>query len=231
MIKRITFLIVLCFTQLSFANKSSLYKFNWLDDDEVVYVLQNKEFPKLSRMGIDFNIYDSASSNYQKTTALGFVAHYSFAENLSVDFTYKSYNNEDNNDLKNLLELGESGTKPLIRKVDSAMLVHLNWTPFYGKVNTFNQIFYLDWGVGLGIGRFLTQTNYKTFEQQNEPITFITEDLSGFNFKTFFRFFTTDHYNFGIQYDLSGYTAIIDSQGTEELVKYNDLSFFVGYLF
>jgi outer membrane beta-barrel protein len=214
----------------TYASKEDLYKFNWLDEDEVVYVLQNKEFPKDGRVGMDLFLYDSASSTYQSTLGFGLAISYSFSESWGIDVTYKSYSNSNNTDLENLLGLGD-GTKPLIRKVDSAQLFHINWTPFYGKVNAFNQIFYLDWGIGIGGGQYATQTNYKTFEDKNVPLTFFEEGVAGFNFKTFFRFYTSESFNFGLQYELAGFSAIIDSAGTEDFVMYNDLSFFMGYLF
>jgi outer membrane beta-barrel protein len=223
-------LIIMVMTAGAYASDEDLYKFNWLDEDEIVYVLQNKEYPKDNRLGVDFSVYDSASSTYQNTMGFGLSLIYNFSETFSMDVTYKAYNNENNQDLKNLQNQG-SGIKPLIRKVETATLVHLNWIPFYGKVNAFNSIIYLDWGVGLGGGSFDTRTNYPTFEDTNVPITYIGESVTGFNAKTYIRFYTSKSFNFGLQYDLSGFNAIIDSQGTEGLIMYDDLSFFIGYLF
>ena len=41
-----------------FADEKSLYDFKWLDEDEKVYVIQNKEYVKSGSFGIDLSLID-----------------------------------------------------------------------------------------------------------------------------------------------------------------------------
>lgn len=214
-----------------FAADKSLYDFKWLDEGETVYVVQNKEYIKAKSFSLDLSYLTSDSSPYQDTTGFSATITYYLTENFSLDYTYKSYNNEDNSDLDNLREATTPSVKPIIRKIDSAQLIHFNWIPFYGKINTFNRIFFFDWGLGLGVGSFETQGNYKTFSQSNIPLTYEKSTDSGFNIRSYFKFFTKAHMTFGFEYNLSGVNTIKDPDGKEELLWYTDILATVGYLF
>jgi outer membrane beta-barrel protein len=220
------------FVGSSYADENSLYDFKWLDEGEKVYVIQNKEHTKAGGIGIDFSFADSQSSPYQDTVGMIFGITYYFSETWSMDITYKKYNNTDSTDLKNLLNvLGSNQVKPIIRKIDSATLLHLNWIPFYGKVNTFNRIFFFDWGFGLGVGQFETQGNWQTFSILNKSITFEKENDSGFNFRSFVKFYAKANLTMGFEYNLTGVETIRDPSGTKEILYYNDIIASVGYLF
>lgn len=222
------------FSLTSFADDRSLYDFKWLDEGEKVYVVQNKEFVKAGNFSIDLSVMNSDSSPYQDTTGYSGTLTYYFTETFSMDVTYKSYSNEDNQDLDNLGDITASGggsVKPLIRKVDSATLLHFNWIPFYGKINTFNKIFFFDWGIGFGIGSFETQGNYKTFLQTNIPLTYEKSNDTGGNFRSYFKFFTSSNLTFGFEYNLTGVNTIKSADGSEDILWYTDIMGSLGYLF
>jgi len=165
------FLIVL--SSNSFADDKSFYGFKWLDDDETVYVIQNKEYPKSGRVGIDLSYVKSENSAYQNSSGLVAALTYYFNEDYSLDFTYKAYSNSNNRDLDTLVNV--RSTKPLFRIVDNSMMVHFSWIPFYGKLNTLDKIIYMDWGIGAGFGKFSTKSNYKTFETTSPPTSLMFE--------------------------------------------------------
>lgn len=217
-----------------FADEKSLYDFKWLDEDEKVYVIQNKEYVKSGSFGIDLSLIDSNSSPYQDTSGLSFAITYYMSETWSLDFTYKQYNNSDSADLENLIKTGTAQgnqIKPLIRKVDAAKLVHINWIPFYGKINTFNKILFFDWGIGLGVGQFDTAGNYQTFLQKNISITFVEEQDTGFNFRSFFKFYIGKSFTMGFEYNLTGVQTILKQDETKEILYFNDIIGTIGYLF
>lgn len=218
----------------AFADNKALYDFKWLDEGEKVYVVQNKEYLKTGRVSVDLNLMTSDASAYQETLGYGGAITYYFSENYSLDFTYKIYNNDDNADLDNIrnIDTGGGGTiKPLIRKIDSAKLLHFNWIPFYGKINTFNRIFFFDWGLGLGVGQFETQGNYKTFNDRNVPLTYEKSNDMGMNIRSYFKFFTMSNMTFGFEYNLTGVQTIRSPDGSEDILWYTDIMASIGYMF
>lgn len=232
--KNLTYLILfsLILLNVAHAGEKSLYEFKWLDEGETVYVIQNKEHVKARSFGIDLSLIDSQSSPYQDTTGLSFGITYYFSERWSMDVTYKQYSNSDSADLVNLLEtLGTNQVKPIIRKINAAKLVHLTWIPFYGKINTFNRIFFFDWGLGLGVGQFDTTGNWETFSIKNKSITFKDEVDTGFNFRSYVKFYSRSNITMGFEYNLSGVSTIKNAEGTKEVLYYNDIIGTIGYIF
>ncbi|MBD64158.1 MAG: hypothetical protein CME62_03065 [Halobacteriovoraceae bacterium] len=233
--RNLTVIFCLFFIPLALASEKSLYEFKWLDEDETVYVIQNKEHTKAGGIGVDLSFVDSASSPYQDTTGLIFGVTYYFSEMFSMDFTYKQYNNSNSGDLDNLLEAlladGEQEVKPILRIIENAKLIHFNWIPFYGKVNIFNRIFFFDWGLGVGVGQFDTKGNWETFNESNTRLTFESDTDTGFNFRSYVKFFTRSNITLGFEYNLTGVDTIRDPNGKKDILYYNDIIGTIGYLF
>jgi len=229
--KNLILLMCLICVNVAFAKKDSLYSFKWLDDGEKVFVIQNQEYTKSGKFSIDVQIIDSEGSAFQDTLGVGLVANFFFNENWGIDVSYKHYLNDNNQDLTNLLEYPTQAIKPLVSKVDSVISAHLLWTPFYGKINTFNKIHYFDWGLGLGVGQFTISSNYKTFNQSNKNLTFTSETAIGFDFKSFFKFYATENINIGIEYHLSGVSTITQNDGSTSLLTFNDILASIGWVF
>lgn len=231
MIKLLRKLILLLLCSNLNAAENSLYDFKWLDEGEKVYVIQNKEHIKARSFAFDLSFIDSNSSPYQDSTGISAALVYYMSETWSIDLTYKQYQNSDSADLKNLLTAYTNEVKPLIRRVDAAKLIHLNWIPFYGKINTFNKIFFFDWGLGFGIGQFDTAGNYQTFLVKNLSITFVEEVDTGFNFRSFVKFYTGEHLTLGFEYNLTGVQTILKQDESKEILYFNDIIASIGYLF
>ena len=229
--KKIIFTIFFLYTKIIMADEKSLYEFKWLDEGEKVYVIQNKEHIKAGGLGFDFSIIDNNSSPYQDTTGMSLSMTYYLSENWSFDLTYKQYNNSDSADLTNLLSAYDTEVKPLIRRIDSSQVFHINWIPFYGKINTFNKIYFFDWGVGIGYGQFNTAGNYETFFDDSVSLTLKEEVDSGFNFRSFVKFYTRSMLTLGIEYNLSGVNTIKDKTGKKDILYYNDIMATIGIIF
>lgn len=224
----ISYLVVSQFC-LAQEKQGKKFEFEWLNDNEEIYVIQDKEFPKSRRFNFELFYIDSENQPYFTTTGFGLSLTYYFNENWGMDITYKSYSSAKSNDLISLIE--DRSTKPLVRKVDSLMLVNVDWLPFYGKVNLFNSIFYFDWGWGAGIGKASLFSNEKTFTQSNVPLTLVESNPMAYSLKTYFKFYAFENVNFGLQYDLTFFEAVINSKGAKEIVNINDIMFTVGYMF
>src|SRR5690606_6453034 len=81
-------------------------------------------------------------------------------ENWGFEFVYGKSSGDKNETAKSV-EL--QGSVPFYRKIDTYMAGMLVWSPFYSKINTFNQIFYFDWMFGLGAASIKTLDNRKSF--------------------------------------------------------------------
>jgi outer membrane beta-barrel protein len=220
---------LLLFVSNAMGNDKSFYGFKWLDDDETVYVIQNKEYPKAKRFGFDLSYVKSDSTAYQNTSgAVGALTYY-FSEDYALDVTYKIYSNSNNRDIESLLN--QNSIKPLVRVIDTALLVHFNWIPFYGKLNMLNKILYMDWGIGFGVGQFATKSNYKTFENPAVQFLLQSEDNVGINIRSYFKFYMTRKWNFGVEYHSTGVQAITSSTLNEEIIWFNDVMLTLGYMF
>ncbi len=142
------------------AAEKDLYDFLWLDPDKKVYVLQNKVHKKEHTVYANLGVGLGLSSNFVDTSLMHGNAGFYLTEEWAVEALYTSYSNKDNEALENLVRL--RGAMPFIRKTKSNYGVLAKWSPFYGKVNTFNKIFYFDWSFGLGLGKLNTESNAAT---------------------------------------------------------------------
>ena len=66
-------------------------------------------------------------------------------------------------------------SKAFFVKVDTYVGGMLVWSPFYSKINTFNQVFYYDWMFGLGVA------SVKTLDNRGEFNTVSTSTLNSSN--------------------------------------------------
>jgi hypothetical protein len=58
------------------------------------------------------------------------------------------------------------------------------WSPFYGKINTFNRIYYFDWTFGAGLGKIKTESNATTADLKLTTNTYAKESYNSLISKT-----------------------------------------------
>lgn len=234
MLIKIIPVFILLISQTLFAAEDSIYNFNWLDDDETVYVIQNKEYPTTKR--VELNLSATVSSNnspYQSTLSYNYGLTYYLSDVYSVDLIYKKYINSNTTDLNSLIQ--NTGKKPIVRVVDTIKLMHFNWLPFYGKINTLNKIFYFYMGIGIGVGTLKEDINIGTWDVLT--VTEIDFDESRDTFagslKIFAKFFLAQNWNFGIELEYFGYNTLnaAGNQDVEAFNMYGDTTVTFGYLF
>lgn len=162
MIKKLVLLLSsLLLSTVVLANEKSLYNFSWLDKDKEIYVLQNRRFRKVGTvyMGLtgQKTISGAFIDAYGGTARAGFF----FSEDWGIEGVFGKSSGTKNDTAKGVEDQGE---KAFYRKVDNYMGAMLMWSPFYSKINTFNQVFYYDWMFGLGVASVRTQDNRKEFD-------------------------------------------------------------------
>lgn len=187
------------------ADEKDLYDFMWLDPDKKVYVLQNKVHKKDKTVYLNLGYGMGLSSNFQDTSLVHTNAGFNFTEEWAVELLYTKYSNSDNEAIENLKRL--NGSIPFIRKTDSNFGLLAKWSPFYGKINTFNKIFYFDWNLGLGVGKLNTSSNAKSVANQAQANTYTDEKYTSVIAKTGLSFHATKNIHIGVDLIMNNYKA------------------------
>jgi outer membrane beta-barrel protein len=180
----------------SFATEKDLYDFLWLDPDKKVYVLQNKVHKKEKSVYVNLGIGLGLSSNFQDTNLIHSNAGYNINEDWAIELLYTKYSNKDNDALTNLSKINK--TEPFIRKMKSNYGAIVKWSPFYGKVNTFNKIIYFDWTFGIGAGVLNTESNATTVADTTHAKVYSAEKYNAVIGKTEFSVHLSKNLHLGI---------------------------------
>ncbi|WP_127715866.1 outer membrane beta-barrel domain-containing protein [Halobacteriovorax sp. HLS] len=215
------------------ADEKDLYKFLWLDPDKKVYVLQNKLYKKERTIYTQLGYLAGLSGEYQDTMGFNFKAGYYFNEEFAVEMFYNSYSNSNNDAYENLQRINQS--VPFIRRINSSYGAMGVWSPFYGKINTFNKIIYFDWNFGLGLAKINAESNKDTVSDPNASSTFNSESYVGGVAKTGLRVHATKKLFIGIDLQRTFYQApgptINGATASDKMRGTSDLILSIGYSF
>lgn len=157
-------ILFLLFPFISFASEKDVYDFEWLDDDKKIYVLQNRKYRKVGKVSLGvmgtFNLSDKFVNNLGGSIK----GAYYFKEDWGIEAGFlmgrESYNATFNN-------VASQRAVPFFNTIKQAMNLSLVWSPFYGKFNTFNKIFYLDWYISAGLASLTTKDDREAFNLTN----------------------------------------------------------------
>ena len=231
-------LIALLASGPSWSAESDLYNFSWLDPEKKVYVLQNKIYKKQGTFYLNLGFFSGqgGNSNYQDVVGGHFSLGYYLFEEWAIEIFAHAYSNSDNENKDNLIEITKHA--PFIRNFNSKMGGMLLWSPFYGKINTFNKILYFDWSLGLGGGTIAAESNAKTAAEEfdeSKGNNFDAESFSGIFAKTALRIYIDRRYHAGIEYHWDMYQgggAIVDGQEPKKKLRHNrEVVFLAGISF
>lgn len=212
------------------AGESDLYDFLWLDPDKSVYVLQNKIYPKDKSFYVDISYGNGLSGDFQDTTGAGVKGGFYFAEEWAFEVGYLQYSHTDNSAYDAIKAV--NGAEPFTRRFLNATSAYLIWSPFYGKINTFNKIYYFDWSFGVGAARVKAESNLDSVTDPSLPNTFKEEDYTTFNLKTNVKFHINKRLHLGLEFSNANFQANSPSQpGSKKWKQNNDVLFSVGVSF
>ncbi|HLT23096.1 MAG TPA: outer membrane beta-barrel domain-containing protein [Bacteriovoracaceae bacterium] len=210
------------------AGEKSLYDFLWLDPDKQVYVLQNKIYQKKNSIYVDVGYISNISSKFQDTNGLQLKGGYYFTEEFALEFNFQNYSNSNNDDYRNVRLINSA--EPFIRRFKSTQGIYAIWSPFYGKINTFNKIFYFDWSFGLGYQHINAESNIDNVRNPLLDSKFKSESYSGVGAKTNIKFHINQHMHLGFEYQNTYYRAAGPKNPKSKKMKTNtDLIFSVGF--
>ena len=187
------------------ATEKDLYDFLWLDPDKKVYVLQNKVHKKEHTVYANLGVGLGLSSTFQDVSLWHGNIGYYLNEEWALETFYTGYSNKDNEAFDNLKRL--NGSIPFIRKVKSNYGAIGKWSPFYGKINTFNKIFYFDWSFGLGLGKINTESNAATVGNPAMANTYNSESYTSVVGKTEITVHVTKNIHISLGLIMNNYRA------------------------
>ncbi len=218
----------LMLTRGTYAGEDSLYDFLWLDPDKKVYVLQNKLYKKENSLYFDVGYISNFTSKFQDTNGFALKAGYYIHEEWGLEVFYHQYANKNNDDFRNVRLINEA--EPFIRRMKASYGAAVIWSPFYGKINTFNQIFYFDWSFGAGYAQVRADSNLKTVRLDNVPNSYEQEIYNGAILKTKLKFHLRENLHLGVEYMNTYYMAPGPQNPNSDKLRTNtDLIFSVGF--
>jgi outer membrane beta-barrel protein len=187
------------------ATEKDLYDFMWLDPDKKVYVLQNKVHKKAHTVYLNLGYGSNLSSTFVDTSVLHGNLGFYLNEEWAIEALYSSYSNKENESFTNIKKI--NGVVPFIRKPNSSYGAVVKWSPFYGKINTFNQIFYFDWSFGAGLGKINTESNKDTVTNASTANTYKKESYSNVILKTELQFHASKNIHISLGLNANNYKA------------------------
>ncbi len=213
--------------------EDDLYDFLWLDPDKKVYVLQNKVYKKKNKFYANIGYVIGLNDNFQDSSGIQFKAGYYLHEEWALEGVYNQYSNSDDDNFKNLQRI--NGSTAFVRAVEKKMGVMAIYSPFYGKINTFNKILYFDWSFGLGLGQIQTESNAKTVSNASTADIYDNETNMAILAKTAIRIHATKNIHVGIEYSRDNYRApgptVNSVPGSEAWRTNSEIAFSIGFSF
>lgn len=198
-------MLLLAASVSSFSSEKDLYDFLWLDPDKSVYVLQNKVFKKADSFYINGGYLMGITGEFQSTKGLKGSAGYYFNEEWAFEVGYNKYSTSNNEAFQSIQSINQS--IPFIRRMKSQISALAIYSPFYGKINTFNKIIYFDWNFGLGLTKLATESNALTVSNVSTADTYNEESYTGTILKTGLRVHVTPSFHLDVDYQRAMYKA------------------------
>lgn len=212
------------------AGEKSLYDFLWLDPDKKVYVLQNKIYKKEHTVYADIGYLMNFTSKFQNTQGFQAKTGFYLHEEWAVELAYQQYSNGNNDEFRNIRLINQ--IEPFIRRINSSYGANVIWSPFYGKINTFNQIIYFDWSFGAGLSKISAESNLKTATKNNVVNKYSKETYNGAVLKTGVKFHLKENIHIGVEYMNTYYNAPGPQNPKSDKLRTNtDVILSVGFSF
>lgn len=157
------------------ATEKDDYDFSWLDPDKKIYVVQNRKYAKAKRLELAINGGLGIGEAYRDRLIVMPRLFYYFNENWGISFLAGFNKNTENQNFGELKTL--TSVVPVVRDIQNFYGGSLVWVPFYGKINMFNNIFYLDWHFEAGMGQVSSEIDLNT-KNTGTPIINTSSHLS-----------------------------------------------------
>lgn len=179
------------------------YDFSWLDPDKKIYVVQNRKYQKGNRFEIATGYGIGMGETYRKQRQWNARATFFFSEHWAISGMYFSNFNSENETMAQLRNV--SSVVPTVRDTNAYFGGSIMWLPFYGKINLFNQIFYIDWHFELGFGNAQTEIDLNTRAAGDAIIE--SANYGSIHYGTGWKFFIDRHWGARFDFLATNYKA------------------------
>lgn len=184
---------------VAMASEENLYNFEWLDADKEIYVLQNRKFRKKGSFYLGAVGNKTVSGPFVDSFGGALKAGFFFKEDWGFEVSFGSNSPKENDTFDGV---GQSGTVAYYRSIKSYFGGYLMWSPFYNKINTFNQIFYYDLMFGLGFAQINTQDNREDVQTIADPVL-TEESATAASWLIAWRLFLSESWS--LRFDITAY--------------------------
>jgi len=233
MVKLFLFVAVHLFAVSGYATDESensdddLYEFKWLDTKKKIFVLQNKVYEKAGTFYFDLGYGFNLSNDFQDSKIPLFKTGYYIFEEWGLEFIYAKFFNSDS-DTKKSISMRDLAI-PFVRRMNNYYGVSAVFSPFYGKINTFNTILYFDWNFGAGLLKMDGESNKKAFREENSSYAYEKESYMGFLLQTEMRFYLTESVHLNLNLLKQYFKAQNPRTLSDEYYSNTDFFLSVGY--
>ncbi len=212
------------------AGENDLYDFLWLDPDKSVYVLQNKLYPKRNRLYFNIGYIMGLSSTFVDTSGVQLRMGYYLSEEWALEYGHYEYSHQNNSAYDSVKAI--NGAEPFSRRFVKQDAIFLRWSPFYGKINTFNEIYYFDWSFSVGTSALSAKSNLDSVRTPSSGNTFDSEYYNPLLLKTNIKFHLNKRTHLEVEYLNTNFESNSPSNpGAYEWDNRNDLSISLGVSF
>jgi outer membrane beta-barrel protein len=221
----------------SFASTTDAYDFSWLDPGKKIFVLQNRRFRKNNKIHLSVGSGFTTSGAFVDSFNLSGRGSYYFTEEFGVEILYSKNNGKENSTAESVRNPGGSGSIPFRRIVDEYYGAYLSWSPFYSKINTFNQIIYLDILFNLGVVSMQESSNVQeisiggagNFEDTVESRTALSWDVG-------WKVYLSDYMDLrldilALHYQANSALGVVSDTDDQNWYSHYDLSLSLGVRF
>jgi outer membrane beta-barrel protein len=211
-------------TETSADSERDDYDFSWLDPDKKIYVVQNRKYLKGNHLelALSGNVGFGPKFNSVKG-GLGRGTYY-FNEHFGMSGFYGFESNSYNGTFS-LLQ-SQFNIQPSVRELKSYIGGSVMWLPFYGKMNMFNQILYIDWHLEAGVDSCSTTIDLNT--HANQASIPATGTYTGFHWGTGWKFFITRNWGARLDFLAIYYSAPVGLNGALTSTNNNYDNYFVN---
>lgn len=213
------------------AGEKSIYNFSWLDKDKEVYVLQNRKFRKAGKFHLNLGTGITTSGAFVDSKSHQARAGFFLMEDWGVEGIYVVNDGEENDTAASVRNEGAAGSIPFRRIINNYKGVLLLWSPFYGKINTFNMVVYLDWMIGVGYAK-INETNNRQSVLIGVNRDDTTEDHTALIWETALKFYLNEYFSVRLDLTVLHYEAM-KAKTTGEKAYYSnyDATLSLGFNF
>jgi len=212
------------------ASEEDLYDFLWLDPDKAVYVLQNKIHKKENSFFLSGGYASSINTDFQTTQGGSIELGYWLNETLALSLQHSVFSSKNDEAYKNITRV--NNIEPFVRRAQNYTNLWFHWSPFYGKINTFNRIYYFDLGFALGLGSLNMESNLRTLDDTNVVGVYDPENFTSLGAKGFVKFHPSERTFISIEIINNTYKANSPAnQNSKQFKHLRDFTINFGFKF